>query len=345
MARLLKCSAAVLSACLALAATVSADVRAADGATLAQIRARGSVRCGVSEGIQGFSVKDGSGQWSGLDVDFCRAVAAAALGDSARVVYVPLRASARFPALYQGSVDLLARNTTWTLLREATLDVQFAGILYYDTQAFLVRRPGGAQSAAGLKGATVCVEKGTSSELHLRQYSADHQLDIQPLSFNSATEARNAFQSERCSAYSADASRLAAVRLEAPGGPQTADILPERIAREPLSPVVRGGDRQWLTLVRWVLFALVTAEEVGVTRDNLQARLADPAVKRALTGDDAIARSLGVEQGWMVRAVRSVGNYGEMFDRNLGPGSPIKLDRGLNRLWTQGGLMIAPPLQ
>jgi general L-amino acid transport system substrate-binding protein len=190
---------------------MSADVCAADGATLAPIRARGSVRCGVIEGIQGFSVKDDSGQWSGIDVDFCRAVAAAALGDSARVVYVPLRASARFPALYQGSVDVLARNTTWTLLREATLDVQFAGVLFYDTQAFPVRRPGGAQSAADLEGATVCVEKGRSSEIHLRQYSADHQLDIQPLSFDSTAEARNAFLAGRCRAYSADASRLAAL--------------------------------------------------------------------------------------------------------------------------------------
>lgn len=345
MARLVKCGAAVLAICVALPVALTTDACAADGDTLAQIRARGVVRCGVSEGIEGFSSKDSSGHWSGLDADFCRAVAAAALGDPAKVAYVPLKASARFPALADGIVDLLARNTTWTLLRESALKVQFAGVLFYDTQAFLVRRPGGAQTATGLKGATVCVEKGTSTDAHLREYSADNQLDIKPLVIDSAIEARRAFYAGRCGAYAADLSHLAAVRVEAPDGPQSAEILPERIAKEPLSPVVRSDDPNWLTLVRWVLFTLVAAEELGVTRDNLQARLADPAVKRALADDDAINRGLGVDRGWMVRAVQSVGNYGEMFDRNLGPRTPLKLERGLNRLWTQGGLMYAPPLR
>ena len=345
MPRLLQCCAVVGAACLLLQCVQPTEVHAEGENTLAQIRARGALHCGVSEGIEGFSAKDGAGHWSGIDVDFCRAVAAAVLGNAAKVEFVPLKASERFPALDEGIVDLLARNTTWTLLRESTLKAQFAGVLFYDTQGFLVRRPGGAQTVAGLKGATVCVEKGTSTVAHLRAYSNDNQLDIKPLVIDSAAEARSAFYQGRCSAYAADSSHLAAVRLMAPGGPQTAEMLPERIAKEPLSPVVRAGDESWLTLVRWVLFALVTAEELGVTRDTLQARLNDPTVRRALADDDEINQSLGVEPGWMVRAVQSVGNYGEMFDRNLGPRSPLKLERGLNRLWTQGGLMYAPPIR
>jgi general L-amino acid transport system substrate-binding protein len=321
------------------------DARAADGDTMAQIKARGVLRCGVSEGVQGFSSRDASGRWTGIDADFCRAVAAAALGDAAKVAFVPLRASARFPALNEGMVDLLARNTTWTLLRESALRVQFAGVLFYDTQAFLVRASDGAQGAEDLKEGTVCVEKGTSTDDHLRAYSAEHGLNLKPLVLDSANEARTAFFAGRCKAYAADTSNLAAVRLQAPDGPQTAVILPERIAKEPLSPAVRGGDQGWATLVRWVLFSLVAAEELGVTRDTLQDRLADPAVQRALVADDAINRSLGVDRGWSVRAVQSVGNYGEMFDRNLGARTPLDLDRGANRLWTQGGLMYAPPMR
>jgi general L-amino acid transport system substrate-binding protein len=345
MARIVQCGAAVLVVCFAHFGGLINNACAADGDTLAQLRARGVVRCGVSEGIEGFSIKDSAGHWSGIDADFCRAVAAAALGDPAKVAFVPLKASARFPSLAEGIIDLLARNTTWTLLRESALKVQFAGVLYYDSQAFLVRRPGGAQTAAGLKSATVCVEKGTSTEVHLREYSADNQLDIKPLVTDSAIEASRAFYAGRCSAYAADFSHLVAVRLQGPGGQQAADILPERIAKEPLSPVVRGSDLSWLTLVRWVLFTLVAAEELGVTRENLHDRLGDPAVKRALGDDDGINRGLGVERGWMARAVQSVGNYGEMFDRNLGPRTPLKLERGLNRLSTQGGLMYAPPLR
>jgi general L-amino acid transport system substrate-binding protein len=319
--------------------------RAADGDTLVQIKSRGVLRCGVSEGVQGFSSRDASGRWTGIDADFCRAVAAAALGDAAKVVFVPLRASARFPALNEGMIDLLARNTTWTLLRESALRVQFAGVLFYDTQAFLVRASDGAQGAGDLKEGTVCVEKGTSTDDHLRAYSAEQGLNLKPLVLDSSNDARTAFFAGRCSAYAADTSHLAAVRLQAPGGPQTTVILPERIAKEPLSPAVRGGDQSWATLVRWVLFSLVAAEELGVTRDSLKDRLADPAVQRALVADDAINRSLGVDRGWSARAVQSVGNYGEMFDRNLGARTPLDLDRGPNRLWTQGGLMYAPPMR
>lgn len=321
----------------------SAD--AADGETIAQVKARGFLRCGVSEGVQGFSVRDAAGRWAGIDADFCRAVAAAALGDATKVTFVPLKASARFPALNEGMIDLLARNTTWTLQREGALKVQFAGVLFYDSQGFMVHGTGEVRSVVGLKNATVCVEKGTSTDDHLRAYSAENQLNLKPLVLDSEKEASAAFFSGRCNAYAADASHLASIRLQAPGGPQTNVILPERIADEPLSPAVRGDDQSWLTLVRWVLFSLVSAEELGVTRSNLQDRLRDPVVQRALVADEETSRSIGVERGWTVRAVQSVGNYGEMFDRNLGPRSPLDLERGVNRPWTQGGLMYVPPMR
>lgn len=345
MPRLVQVARVVSLLCLLAAIGVPLSADAADGETLTGIRARGILRCGVSEGVQGFSARDASGRWSGIDADFCRAVAAAALGDATKVTFVPLRASARFPALNEGLVDLLARNTTWTLVRESALKVQFAGVLFYDAQAFLVSRSAGIQTATALKGATVCVEKGTSTDDHVRSYSAENALALKALVFDSGADARKAFYGGLCLAYAADASHLAAVRAQAPGGPESAVILPERIAKEPLGPALRGGDQSWATLVRWVLFSLLTAEELGVTRDNLQARLRDPAVRQALMADEEASRSLGVDQDWTVRAVRSVGNYGEMFERNLGSGSALRLERGQNRLWTKGGLMYAPPMR
>ena len=315
----------------------------AANATLEKVKSIGAVRCGVSEGIAGFSIKDAAGRWTGLDVDFCRAVAAVALGDANKVTFVPLRASARFPALRGGQIDLLARNTTWTLLREAALGVQFAGVLYYDGQGFMVSAKSGIKTLARLKGATVCVEKGTTSAQNLADYSAQRDLGIKPLVIDSAVEVVDAFFAGRCRAYSADTSQLVAARLRAPAGTPPLLILPERISKEPLGPVVRAGDDSWFTLVRWVLFALVGFEEAGITRDNVRSRSNDPVLQRALGADDDISKALGVEAGWGVRAVQSVGNYGEMFERNLGRASPLKIERGLNRLWTQGGLMYSPP--
>lgn len=321
------------------------SVAAADGETLINVKARGVLRCGVSEGVSGFSARDGSGHWLGIDVDFCRAVAAAALGDPARVEFIPLTASARFPALAMGDVDLLARNTTWTLLREGALKVQYAGVLFYDSQAFMVPRQGEVPSVASLKGARVCVQKDTSTESHLRAYSAALGLEIKPLVMNSASELEKAFFAGRCSAYTADASYLTAISLHAPGGAASFVILGERISKEPLGPVVLGNDVPWLTLVRWVLFTLIAAEELGVTRANLQARMGDPVIRQALVPDDTVTRTIGVEPGWTLRVIQSTGNYGEMFDRNLGAQSPLRLQRGLNGLWTHGGLMYAPPMR
>jgi len=316
------------------------------GQVLDGVKARGRLNCGVSEGIAGFSEQDARGRWVGLDADFCRAVAAAVLGDAEMVRFVPLRSSTRFPALQVGKIDLLVRNTTWTLTREALLKVQFPGVLYYDGQAFMVARTAGFKTPADLQGATICVEKGTTHVQRLTEYFGVRKLAVKPLVIDSSVEAAAAFFAGRCKAITSDASQLAATRLRAPGGPQNYVILPERISKEPLGPVVRDDDGQWVTLVRWVLHALLLAEERGITRDNIDAMLKTPegAYLRAAGGkSEWVARTLGVREGWLTRAVKAVGNYGELFDRHLGEGSPLKLERGLNRLWTQGGLMYAPP--
>jgi general L-amino acid transport system substrate-binding protein len=315
--------------------------------TLAQIKSRGTLRCGVSEGIVGFSSNDASGRWSGLDADFCRAVAAAALGNAEKVTFVPLRASERFPALKSGAIDLLVRNTAWTLGREAGLKVQFAGILYYDGQGFMVPAASGVKSVAQLNGATVCVEKGTIHERSLTDHFAAHGLKVTPLVIDSTARVADAFFAGRCSAYTSDVSQLAAARLRAQAG-QTFHILSEQISKSPLGPAVRSGDDDWLTLVRWVLFALLAAEERGITRDNVRAireSTRDPALRRALGADREFSDALGIDPEWALRAVESVGNYGELFERNLGSHSPLHLERGLNRLWTHGGLMYAPPFR
>jgi len=324
---------------------VSGFAHAAPGETLDAARVRGTLRCGVSEGIAGFSAKDSAGRWSGMDADFCRAVAAAALGDAAKVTFVPLRASARFPALRGGQIDLLARNTTWTLEREAGLGVQFAGVIFYDGQTFMVPAKSGVKAPAGLKGATVCVEKGTTSAQRLAGYAADLGLAIRSLVIDSSAGAADAFFAGQCGALTGDASQLAAMRLRAPGGLHTVAILAERISKEPLGPVVRAGDDSWLTLVRWVLFSLVMAEEHGLTQANVRQRMTDRSLQRTLGAGAEISRMLDVEPGWGMRVVLSAGNYGEMFERNLGGQSALKLERGLNNLWTKGGLMYAPPVR
>jgi len=317
------------------------------GDTLAQVKSRGTLRCGVSNGIAGFSIKDASARWSGLEVDFCRAVAAAALGNAEKITFVPLLASERFPALKSNAIDLLARSTVWTLSREAGLKVLFPGILLYDSQGFMVQATGGVKSAAQLNGETICVEKGTTHERNLAVFFSAHGRSVSPLVIASATAVAVAFFSGRCKAYTSDISQLAVARLRAPAG-QTFDILPEHISKEPLGPVVRSGDDEWLTLVRWVLFALIAAEEQGISRDNVRAireTTRHPALRRAVGADGGFGPMLGTDQNWALHAVESVGNYGEMFERNLGGHSPLHLERGLNRLWTLGGLMYAPPLR
>ena len=336
---------AALTICTIGVALIPASADAGD--TLARVKSRKVLRCGVSEGLIGFSVKDPAGEWTGLDVDFCRAVAAA-VGERVKVQFVPLFASARFPALQADEIDLLVRNTTWTLGREAFLGVQFAGILFYDGQGFMVPRRGKVRRIADLKGATICVVKGTTSEQNLADYFRAHGWTYQPLVLESVAEIRDALVSGRCQAYTSDASQLASVRMEVPEGTKRYTILPDLISKEPLGPVVRRGDEEWFTLVRWVLLALIQAEELGITRENVRAlrdTSTDPAVQRLLGKTGGFGKALGVDNDWVVRVVGTVGNYGEIFERNLGRESVLNLERGLNRLWTQGGLMYAPPFR
>jgi general L-amino acid transport system substrate-binding protein len=317
------------------------------GEVLEAVKSRGTLHCGVSEGIAGFSQQDASGRWRGLDADFCRAVAAAVLGDPERVKFVPLKASARFPALQGRRIDLLARNTSWTYTREVALRLAFPGVLFYDGQAFMVPAGSGIRKPADLAGATVCVEKGTTHQRNLDAYFAAHGLSVTPLVVDSSREVAAAFFAGRCRAYTSDGSQLAATRQTAPGGAASVEILSERISKEPLAPVVLDSDREWVTLVRWVLYGLILAEEYGATRDNVEAVVAGGRTPLSrLLGDHRtlLAKALGVTPGWAVRAVQAVGNYGEMYERNLGTGSPLRIERGLNRLWSQGGLMYAPPI-
>jgi general L-amino acid transport system substrate-binding protein len=336
---------AIVGAALLALLTSSVPAFAAGSVTLAQVEARGVLRCGVSDGIAGFSQQDASGHWSGIDADFCRAVAAATLGDANKVAFVPLRTSARFPALRTGRIDVLARNTTWTLLREGTLGVQFAGVLFYDAQAFMVPTASGIRTLASLKGATICVQRETTSETNLVIYSNANALDLKPLVVGSAAELEQAFTAGRCRAVTADVSLLATLRSRAPGGASALTILSDRISKQPHAPAVRRDDEAWLVIVRWVLFTLIAAEELGVTRQNQAERVRDPLVARALVPDASVTATLGIAPGWTLRALKSAGNYGEMFDRNLGTGSPIKLERGPNEIFRRGGLMYAPPMQ
>lgn len=317
------------------------------GEILNGIKSRGKLRCGVSEGIPGFSVRDSSGRWSGLEVDFARAVAAAVLGDPEKVEFIPLKASGRFPALQARRIDLLLRQTSWTLTREALLKVHFPGILFYDSQAFMVPKDSPYQSGADLAGAMIAVEKGNTDEQNLIDYFRLRGLTVKPLVIDSADGAADALFNGQCKAYSSNSFQLAIMRLRAPGGPDAYRILPDRISHDPLCPAVLRGDDEWTTVVRWVLYALLLAEETGVTQENIDkiAVERETADWKLVRGEEALfTRAMGVDAGWAIRAVKAAGNYGEMYDRNLGSKSPLKLERGLNRLWNQGGLMYAPPI-
>ena len=333
---------------LLLLACLLPSLPAQAGKTLDSIRSRGVLRCGVSEGIPGFSFQDASGRWRGMDVDFCRAVAAATLGSPEKVRFVPLKASARYPALRAGKIDLLLRNTTWTLMREAALGVQFPAILFYDGQGFMVPASAPVKAPADLANKTVCVEKGTNHEKIVVEYFGARGLKVNALAVDSATGVAQAYFAGRCAAYTSDASQLAAMRLNAPGGARAHVILPERISKQPLGPVVLDGDTQWVTLVRWILFGLIRAEEAGITRDKVREGIWS---RRDQTGQiivdkrDIVGMALGLSGDWAARTIKAVGNYGEMYERNFGRGSGLEIDRGLNRLWLQGGLMYAPPFE
>jgi general L-amino acid transport system substrate-binding protein len=338
----------ILTACLVLLAAVMDPASALAGQTLEIVRANGVVRCGVGEGLPGFSKQDGVGHWRGFNIDFCRAVAAAVLGQADKVAFVPVTSADRFPVLLSGKIDLLMRNTTYTFKREAAIGVEFAGIIYYDGQAFLVPKKNGMHHLADLNGATICLGKRTTHVNNLADYFGHRGWTYKPLVLETLPEMMAAFFGGQCQALSSDRSQLAAILLMAPGGPQEYDVLPEIISKEPLSPVVRQGDQEWLTLVKWVLFALIEAEERGVTQANVRTLLTtttDPGLHYFLASDGLPEKSLTIGPGWVVRVIEAVGNYGEMYERHLGSQSELKIDRGLNRLWTEGGLMYAPPFR
>ena len=332
------------TAILALAAAVLATGAAA--ATLDEVKGRGELRCGVNIGLAGFSAPDDKGEWQGLDVDFCRAVAAAIFKDPAKVKFVPLSAKERFTALQSGEIDLLSRNTTWTMSRDTEQGLNFVGTIYYDGQGFLVRKALGIDSVADLAGASICVQTGTTNELNLADYFRTHGLTYKPVVFEKNEEAIAAYNLGRCDAYTTDSSGLYSQRIKF-ADPDANVVLPEIISKEPLGPVVRQGDDQWANLVQWSLFAWLNAEELGVMQDNVDEMLsaANPEIRRLLGAEGDFGKSIGLSNDWAYEIVKHVGNYGESFERNVGKGSRLDIARGYNRLWTNGGLHYAPPIR
>ena len=318
------------------------------GKTLDAIKARGQVACGVNTGLAGFAAADSSGKWSGLDVDVCRALAAAVLSDPEKVKYVPLNAQQRFTALQSGEVDVLARNTTFTLTRDASLGLSATVVNYYDGQGFMVPVKSKMKSAKQLKGQTVCVQSGTTTEKNLTDYSKANGLNIKPVVFEKLEAAENAYFTGRCIAYTTDASGLSSTRSKVAKNPKDHLILPELISKEPLGPMVRRGDDEWFAIVKWVIYGTMEAEEYGVTQANVDQMKtsADPVVQRLLGGgNEDTGKLLGLDKDWMFRVIKAVGNYGESFERNVGPKTPLNLPRGLNNLWNKGGLMYAYPVR
>jgi general L-amino acid transport system substrate-binding protein len=318
----------------------------ASAGTLDTVKQRGTLQCGVSEGVAGFSDKDPQGNWRGFDVDFCRAVAAAVLGDKGKVAFTPLSASERFEALKGGKVDLLARNSTWTLEREAQLGLAFAGITFHDGQGFLAKRALGVDSALSLDKAKICVEAGTTTQANLADFFKANSMTYEEKAFPSAAEALAAFQSGQCDVLTRDSSALHGERQKL-AKPTDAVVLPDVISKEPLGPVVRGDDFAWFNVVKWVNFALVNAEELGIGASTIDEALKSqkPDARRFTGAEGSFGKALGLDPDWAVRSVKAGGNYAELYERNLGTGSTLAIPRGLNQLWSMGGILYAPPLR
>jgi general L-amino acid transport system substrate-binding protein len=329
------------AACVLLAVATG---RAAAQSTFDAVKAKGYVQCGVNVGLAGFSQPDSRGEWKGIDVDLCRAVAAAVFGDATKVRYTPLTAQQRFTALQSGEVDVLSRNTTWTATRDSSLGLNFAGVIYYDGQGFMVPRKLNVKSAKQLNGATVCVQPGTTTELNLADYFRANGMTFKPVVIEKLEEVLNAYFAGRCDVYTTDVSGLVAVRASRAPKPADHVILPEVISKEPLGPAVRHGDDKWLDVVKWTLFAMIEAEELGLASGNIEQNAAspNPAVQRFVGATGDIGKMLGLDNRWAFNVVRLVGNYGQIFDANL---KPLGFERGINDLWTRGGLMYAPPIR
>ena len=315
------------------------------GATFDAVKKKGFVQCGVNSGLPGFSAPDDKGVWKGIDVDVCRAVAAAVFGDPNKVKFTPLTAKERFTALQSGEIDILSRNTTWTLTRDGGLGISFTGVTYYDGQGFLIKKKLKVKSALKLSGATVCVQSGTTTELNLADYFGLHKMKFKPVVYDTADETVKSFEAGRCDVLTSDQSQLYALRIKL-AQPDSAVVLPEIISKEPLGPSVRQGDAEWFNIVKWSLFAMLDAEELGVNSKNVDQMKGskNPKVRRLL-GVDVIKHGLGVPDDWAYKIIKEVGNYGEIFDRNVGSGSPLKIARGLNALWNKGGIQYAPPIR
>ena len=334
----------LLSGSLALALVGGGPAQA--GATLSAVKEKGYLQCGVNTGLPGFSNADDKGNWTGLDVDLCRAVAAAVFGDASKVRFTPLTAKDRLTALQSGEVDILSRNTTWTLTRDAGLGLHFAGVNYYDGQGFLVKKSLGVKSAKELDGASICVLSGTTTELNLADYFRTNRMQYRPVVFDTGDLTIKSFEAGRCDVLTSDQSQLYGLRIKL-AAPEEAVVLPEIISKEPLGPVVRQGDDEWFNIVRWTLFAQLNAEELGVSSGNVDPmkESPNPEIRRLLGVEGDKGKDLGLANDWAFNIVKQVGNYGEVFERNLGQQTPLKIERGLNALWNRGGIQFAPPVR
>jgi general L-amino acid transport system substrate-binding protein len=317
------------------------------GESLNSIKTKGFIQCGVNTGLPGFSNPDDEGKWRGIDVDVCRAIAAALFGDPEKVKYTPLTAKERFTALQSGEIDVLSRNTTWTLARDTALGLDFTGVTYYDGQGFMVPTSLGVQSALELDGASVCVQTGTTTELNLADYFRANNMSYTPVVMERSEELRTAYEQGRCDVYTTDQSGLYAERTALPS-PEEHAILPEVISKEPLGPVVRHGDHEWADVVRWTLYAMLEAEELGINKSNVddqKANSTNPNVRRLLGVEGDMGQNLGLTGDWAYNVIKQIGNYGEIFEDNVGQNTPLKIERGLNALWTNGGLQYAMPVR
>jgi general L-amino acid transport system substrate-binding protein len=329
------------------AALLVALASANAGETLDAIKAKGFIQCGVNTGLAGFGAPDDAGKWSGLDIDVCRGIAAAVFGDADAAKYTPLTAKERFTALQSGEIDVLSRNTTWTLTRDSALGLDFTGVTYYDGQGFMVPKNLGVKSALELDGASVCVQPGTTTELNLADYFRANNMSYEPVVIERLEEVRTAYQQGRCDVYTTDQSGLYAERTVL-SNPDEHVILPEVISKEPLGPVVRHGDHEWADIVRWTLYAMLEAEEYGISSanvDELKANATNPVIRRLLGSEGEMGQDLGLSNDWAYNTIKQVGNYGEIFEANVGQGTPLKIERGLNALWKDGGLQYAMPIR
>lgn len=314
--------------------------------TLDNVVKKGVITCGVSTGLAGFALTTSEGKWEGLDVSVCQSVAAAVLGDATKVKYIPLTSKERFTALQTGEIDLLSRNTTWTETRDTTLGINFAGVNYYDGQGFMVSKKLAVSSAKELDGAAFCLQAGSTTEINLTDYFNSNNMEYQAVTYDTPAQMIAGFKQGRCDAITSDASQLYSVRLQM-DDPSSVIVLPEIISKEPLGPIVRQGDDKWFNIVKWSVYAATTAEELGVTKANVDSQLtsANPSVQRLLGVTGKMGENLGLDAKWAYNIIAQVGNYGEIFERTVGKGSPLQIDRGLNKLWSDGGLMYPMPIR